>query len=125
MTNRILALLDDEKIADQAAKAITNLGYEDVEWQFIHNNTTDVRIVPGVPAHTGPDTARPVGFIQDSDPPVEFTLDDLDLSQEEKDFFALGLERNAVVIVVDAPDEAIDAVERVLTEHNAGRFTEA
>jgi hypothetical protein len=126
MSNRILALLDNEKIADQAAKELTDLGYDELQWQFVNaGDDSDVRIMPGIPARSGTDMVRPVGFIQETDPPPEYALTDLDISDEEKAFFAKGLERNAILILVDAPDEAIDEVEKVLSNHNAGRYTEA
>jgi hypothetical protein len=124
MTTRILALIDDDQLADEAAKAVSELGYEELEWQFINSSSADTRIMPGVPAQHAADTTRPVGFIAETDSPTEYTLDGLDLSDEEKEFYSQGIERSAVLMVVDAPDEAVDEVERVLSEHNASRFME-
>lgn len=125
MSTRILALLDDEMVADKAAKEIDELEYDDLEWQFITTDESDARIVPGIPARSGTDMARPVGFIQETQPPAEYSLGNLDLSDEEKAFFAQGLSRNAIVILVDTPDDALETVEQILADHNAGRFTEA
>lgn len=125
MSTQILALFDDERAADEAAKDIDALDYEDLTWEFISTDPDDVRIVPGIASRNSADLNNPVGFVQETDPPTNYALDDLDLDDAEKEFFAQGLEGNAIVIKVDAPDEAVDQVEQILKEHNAGRYTEA
>lgn len=125
MSTQILALLDNERSADKAAKALEKLNYDDLEWEFLSSDDSDVRIMPGLTSRTSADMADPVGFVQESDPPAAFNLDDLDLDDAERDYFARRLDGNAIVIKIDAPDEALDQVERVLNEHNASRYTEA
>ncbi|MEX1020595.1 MAG: hypothetical protein WDZ49_13105 [Litorilinea sp.] len=125
MSTQILALFDDEQTADKAAKAIDDLDYEDLSWEFITTDSDDVRIVPGISSRHSADLTDPVGFVQETDPPTSYALDDLDLDDAEKEFFAQGLEGNAIVFKVDAPDEAVDQVEQILRDHNAGRYTEA
>lgn len=125
MTTQILALLDDEAKADAAAKEIVALGYDDLTWEFITDDTSDIRIMPGIPAARGSaDLQDPIGFVQETDAPNTYSLDDMGLDDEEKAFYAAGLDRNAILLHVNAPDEAADAVERILREHNAGRYME-
>jgi hypothetical protein len=122
MNTRIVALLNDEESADSAAKALDGLQIDDLEWRFITTSSSDFRLMPGIPGRaTTADTGMHMGFIQETDPPPEFPLKDLNLSREDETFFAKGLERDELVIVVDTPDDYVEQVEQVLAAHNAER----
>ncbi len=124
---KVAASFDDQQHADAVVSELGRLNIDGLDWRVHQPGDSATGAVPvvGIPANTGgTGMGTAGGGSAVAAPFFAAGANDLDAGDGDgDDYLRQARSRGAIVIVVDAPSEAEDAVQDIFSRHSAANMT--